>query len=389
MRGGAGPRPSADGPADTLRRMTTPLVGLVAEQLFQRPSGGIGTYVKGLLRTLPAAGVEVRPVVARHGDQELADSDLSGAIRLTLPRTALYEAWGRLGRPTVPGTLDLIHATSLAYPFAERRPIVVTVHDLLFRTFPEAYTARGVAFHERGVAHLGDVDAALCPSASTADSVRALPNAPPIVEVTPLGCDLRAASESQVIEALAALGVRRPYVLWIGSREPRKNLRGVIEAFASASRGGLDPATRLVLAGPAGWGEDPTDALVAELGLADRIVSPGYVDGPVKAALLTGAAAFLFPSLGEGFGLPVLEAMACGAPVIASDRAALPEVAGDAALLVAPEAERLGEALGRVLTDPALAHDLRERGLARAAGFTWERTARLTADVYRRVLDRA
>jgi glycosyltransferase involved in cell wall biosynthesis len=366
--------------------MTTPAVGLVAEQLFQRPSGGIGTYVRALLGALPAAGVAVRPVIARHADDEVASTGLDDPIRLSLPRTALYEAWGRLGRPTVPGELDLIHATSLAYPFAERRPVVVTVHDLLFRTFPDAYTARGVAFHERGVTHLGDVAAAVCPSEVTAEVVRALPNAPPIVAVTPLGCDLRPASPIDVDGALAALGIRRPYVLWMGSREPRKNLRGAIEAFALAARTGIDPGTTLVLAGPAGWGEDPTDALIRELGVADRVVAPGYVDGPAKAALLTGAAAFLFPSIGEGFGLPVLEAMACGAPVVASDRTAIPEVAGGAALLVAPEAERLAEALGRVLTDAALAQDLRERGRARAAGFTWERTARLTADVYRQVL---
>jgi len=366
--------------------MTTPVVGLVAEQLFQRPSGGIGTYVRGLLGALPGTGVKVRPVVARHADDEVAAEGLADPIRMPLPRPALYEGWGRFGRPGVPGTVDLVHATSLAYPFAESRPLVVTVHDLLFRTYPEAYTARGVAFHERGVARLGRAAAVVCPSEWTADQVRALPDAPAIVSVTPLGCDLVPAPDADVSAVLAGLGVTRPYVMWIGSREPRKNLRGSIEGFAAAVRDGIDPDTMLVLAGPAGWGEDPTDALVAELGLGDRVVTPGYVEGRTKAALLTGAAAFVFPSLGEGFGLPVLEAMACGAPVIASDRTALPEVAGDAALLVEPEAERLGEALGRVLTDPALAQDLRERGRARAAGFTWERTSGLTADVYRQVL---
>jgi len=250
---------AASGAADTLRRMTTPVVGLVAEQLFQRPSGGIGTYVRGLLDALPGAGVAVRPVIARHADDEVAAEGLAEPIRLPLPRTALYESWGRLGRPTVAGAVDLVHATSLAYPFAERRPLVVTVHDLLFRTYPEAYTPRGVSFHERGVARLGRAAAVVCPSAWTADQVRALPDAPAMVAVTPLGCDLHPASDAEVEAALAALAVRRPYVLWIGSREPRKNLRGAIEGFAAAARGGIDPDTTLVLAGPVGWGEDPTD----------------------------------------------------------------------------------------------------------------------------------
>jgi hypothetical protein len=207
--------------ADTLRRMTTPVVGLVAEQLFQRPSGGIGTYVRGLLDALPAAGVTVRPVIARHGDDEVVAERLADPIRMPLPRTALYEGWGRFGRPTIAGAVDVVHATSLAFPSAERRPLVVTVHDLLFRTYPEAYTARGVAFHERGVARLRRAAAVLCPSAWTAEAVRELPHAPATVAVTPLGCDLAPASDAEVDAALSAQGVRRPYVRWIGSREPR------------------------------------------------------------------------------------------------------------------------------------------------------------------------
>ena len=367
--------------------MTAPVVGLVAEQLFQRPSGGIGTYVRGLLGALPQAGVAVRPVVARHSSEELADAGVRDPVMSSLRRNALYESWGRFGRPRIAGQLDLVHAPSLAFPFADGRPLVVTVHDILFRTYPHTYTSRGVAFHERALRRLGNVAAVLCPSEAAAAAVRALPRCPAIVRVTPLGCDLRPAPADEVERTLRALGISRPYVLWMGTREPRKNLGGAIHGFAAAARLGIDPDTSLVLAGPTGWGDDPAQALIDRLGLAGRVSLPGFVAESSKAALLTGASAFLFPSLGEGFGLPALEAMACGVPVVASDRPSLPEVVGDAGLLVDPDDhDALGAQLARVLTEPGLGEELGRRGSSRAASFTWERTAAETAAVYREVL---
>jgi alpha-1,3-rhamnosyl/mannosyltransferase len=173
----------------------------------------------------------------------------------------------------------------------------------------------------------------------------------------------------------------------MGTREPRKNLSGAIQGFAAAVRLGIDPETSLVLAGPTGWGDDPVQVLIDRLDLGGRVALPGFVAESSKAALLTGASAFLFPSLGEGFGLPALEAMACGVPVVASDRPSLPEVVGDAGLLVDPEDhDALGSQLARVLTEPGLSDELGRRGSSRAASFTWERTAAETAAVYREVL---
>jgi glycosyltransferase involved in cell wall biosynthesis len=375
--------------ADTLRRMADPIVALVAEQLFQRPAGGIGTYVRGLLRCLPGAGVRPRPVIARHPMREAEDAALDEPIALPLPHTALYESWGRTGRPRIPAEIDIVHAPSLVFPFAERRPVVVTVHDIFFRTYPETYTRRGIAFHERGLRRLSRAAAVLCPSEATAALVRALPETTSSVAVTPLGCDLQPAPEPAIDRVLDDLGIARPYVLWIGTREPRKNLRGAIEAFAAARARGIDPRTSLVLAGPSGWGSDPTAERVAALGLTDRVTIPGYIAEGNKAALLSGAAAFLFPSRAEGFGLPVLEAMACGTPVITSDVPALREVAGDAAMFGDPsDPEVIAERLTEVLREPTLAAELRERGRSRASAFTWERTADLTAAVYRDVIDR-
>jgi glycosyltransferase involved in cell wall biosynthesis len=168
-------------------------------------------------------------------------------------------------------------------------------------------------------------------------------------------------------------------VLWVGTVEPRKNLPTLLEAFRR-----LPDDVTLVLAGPEGWQEDLADH---RAGLEERIRTPGFVDAGDLAALYAGADVFCYPSLLEGFGMPVLEAMAQGAPVVTSAGTATAEVAGDAGLLVEPtDPEALAAALGAVLDDEALAARLRSAGLARAATYTWERTARLTVAAYREVV---
>lgn len=365
--------------------MTAPTIGLIAEQLLQRPPGGIGTYVRGLLRGLPDRGVRVRPVTARHPRRELEEAGLLDPIVLPLPRPALYESWSRVGRPRIPDGPDLIHATSLAFP-DDRRPLVVTVHDLFFRTYPDSSTTRGIAFHERGLQRLARAAIVLCPSEAVAREIRVLPEAPADVRVTPLGCDLHPPRPADVDAALGALGITSPYVLSLATREPRKNLAGAVRAFAHAYPR-IDPATTLVLAGPPGWGEDLVARAIEDTDTGDRVREVGFVPEEHKVGLLGGAAALLFPSLAEGFGFPVLEAMAVGTPVVTSDTSSLPELVGDAALTVDPtDDEAVGTQLARVMTDHVLAADLRERGFERARGFTWERTASLTAAAYRDAL---
>ncbi|MFQ3661823.1 MAG: glycosyltransferase family 1 protein, partial [Chloroflexaceae bacterium] len=176
----------------------------------------------------------------------------------------------------------------------------------------------------------------------------------------------------------SAAALEAPYFLYIGTIQPRKNLTRLIEAFAHA---GPDDAL-LVIAGRRGWLSEPIVRRVAELGLTNRVRFPGYVPDADLPALLSGALAFVFPSLYEGFGMPVLEAMACGAPVLTSTTSALPEVAGDAALLVDPcDTDAIAAALRRLAADAPLRASLRARGLVRAADFTWERCARKTLDV--------
>jgi glycosyltransferase involved in cell wall biosynthesis len=186
--------------------------------------------------------------------------------------------------------------------------------------------------------------------------------------------------------ALAAARARyaldRPYVLFVGFLEPKKNLGALLEAVARLRRDGAWGGTELVVVGARGWGPDPAQR-VRTLGLDDSVRFIGPAPDADLPALYGGALAFAFPSLWEGFGLPVLEAMAAGAPVVASNRGALPEVTAGAALLVEPAPGPLAAALEQILADSALRERLRAAGLARAAQFSWERTARETLAVYR------
>ena len=364
-------------------------VSLVCEQLLQAVPGGIGTYVRAMLTALPRAGVIVEPVTALHRARELADAGLSHARRLPLPRDALYRRWLRGGRPGVGGKASIVHAPSLAFPRRDGRPLVVTVHDLMFLEHAEAYTKRGHEFHTQALDRLSEADLVIVPSKATEQAVLALDDAPARVRVVAMGTDMQAPSEADTNAVLARLEVEQPYVLWVGTVEPRKNPEGVVRGFVEAVMSGVPRAEEmnLYLAGPRGWWSGEVRELVTERGLADRVRRIGEVARADLPALYAGAEAFVFPSFGEGFGLPVLEAMACGCPVVTSNVSSLPEVAGSAAELCDPnDVSSIGEALAKVLRDRELAHDLSRLGLRRAKDFTWERTGLATAACYREVL---
>jgi glycosyltransferase involved in cell wall biosynthesis len=285
--------------------------------------------------------------------------------------------------------LDLFHGpVNTLPPLIGRARQVVTIHDLAFLRFPDQITRRRSiylnAMIQRAVRR---ADHILVPSQATALDLVGLLNADrsPIT-VTPLGAEphFRPLTTEHCAAAKARFGLDRPFVLTVGTIEPRKNLPRLIDAFVSIA----DAVPHdLVLVGPTGWLTDSIEHQIASSALGGRIKRTGFVDDAGLVGLYNAADVVAIPSLYEGFGLPVLEAMACGAVVLTSDCSSLPEVTGDAALLVDPrDINAIAAGLLRALNDTALRRELEAAALTRAAAFSWDRTARLTAGAYRAVL---
>ncbi len=384
-------------------------VALNLEQLLQTPPGGVGRYTAELARLLPGLGagdpddaVDLVPFVARHRAESITGAlhdvglDRLDPVVLPLPRPVLYDAWHVLGAPGLGGlarrrgVLDVVHAPSVAVPPRGRYRLVVTVHDAAALVHPETYPARGRWFHRRGIAAVARrADLVITVSRAAAEEIDEHTDiAPDRVRVVPNGVDLTEASDADVTDARRAFGLDdRPYILWLGSREPRKNVGLLVEAFARWAAM-HDVPHLLVLAGPAGWleGRDPLLGPVQRLG--DRVRFIGRVGDDHLRGLYRGADVFALPSRHEGFGIPVLEAMVQGTPVVCSDIDALREVAGDAARLVSPDdpdgwAGALDEVVHQEDTRVALA----AAGRRRAGDFSWERCATETRAVYREALD--
>lgn len=346
-------------------------VGLHVGQLLQPVPGGIGRYVERLLAHLPAAGVDVVPFSAGR-----PDPCPPGHVDLGWPRGRWrYETWHRVRRPRLRLDVDVVHATSLAVPPPGDLPMVATVHDVAFLERPDYHTRRGHRFHLRGF-ELARRDAAVLvtPSAFVAGEVARRGVAPERIVMAHHGVDEPpAVGVGDVDDALARLGVREPFLLHVGTAEERKGTDTLLRAFALARA--RHPDLELVLVSPGGWGRlEPVPGARAL----------GGVDDADLDALYRRAGALVYPSRHEGFGMPVLEAMARGCPVVTSTATAIPEVAGDAALLVDPEDPgALAEAVGKVLDDAERRAHLIEAGRRRAAEFSWRTSAETHVAAYR------
>ncbi len=277
---------------------------------------------------------------------------------------------------------DLLFVPAHVLPPIRPRLSLVTVHDLGYRHFPRAhprlqrlYLDLSTRWNARAATHL------LADSQATKSDLVAHYGTPPdkiTVAYPAVDPALRPVRDPATIQAAKArYHIEGDYFLTLGTLQPRKNLRRLVDAFASFSdRNPRHPAI-LVLAGKRGWLYHELFEQVRQRGLDAHVRFPGYVAEEDKAALLSGAIAFVLPSLYEGFGLPVLEAQACGAPVIASTTSSLPEVAGDAALLVDPQdTSAIADAMERLVTEPALSDHLVARGSANVRRFSWEACAR-------------
>jgi len=302
-------------------------------------------------------------------------------------------AWAFLGRPRletlVPGKVDVVHAASLGYPVATKRPLVVTVHDLGPLTHPQFFSNTRPWVMERSLEQADkQADAIICVSRSTADEVLSVigAHAEDRIHVVHegVGAEFSASREGLSAEQRRALNLSdRPFLLTAGKISPRKNIVGVLEAF---NRVKDDMPHDLVLVGGAGWETEQVLEGLSDYRLAERVRLLDFVSDDVLHRLYRDSAAYVHPSLYEGFGLTVLEAMASGTPVITSNLTSLPEVAGDAAILLDPtDTEAIADAMLQVCTAPGIAQDLRAKGLARAACFKWEAAAAEVADIYRLV----
>jgi glycosyltransferase involved in cell wall biosynthesis len=364
------------------------------DQVFFDLPGGVGTYVRNLIPALTARdpSLEVRLFHARFDpppDPEpwmraFPIDELPGSIR------SLYPRWNLLGRPPLPNAIrsaDLIHATNASGvpPNTDDQRLVVTIHDLAFELYPRMFPARWRAVYRTGLrAAVRRAHAILTPSRNTAEDVLSRTKVDPAkLHVVPLAAT-PPGPKVDMAGALGRLKVHAPYVLFVGTLEPRKNLVRLVRAYRRVAATGLPHA--LVLAGALGWQHEP---LMRELALEGpgEIVMTGALPAADLDAVFRAADAFVYPSLYEGFGLPVLEAMTRGIPAIVSNISSLPEVTGDAALGVNPRSIReIAVAIETLCTDVDLAERLAAAGRLRAERFSWDETARRTLEVYDRVL---
>jgi glycosyltransferase involved in cell wall biosynthesis len=354
---------------------------VLTEQLLAPVPGGTGRYTRELLVAMADSippGWTLATVTATHRDlQPAVVPNVAGPRALPLPRRGLTAMWEK-GVHFWPGG-DAVHApTPLAPPGPKRgRCLVVTVHDTVPFTHPETLTRRGAAWHQAVIRRAtGRANAVVVPTAAVAEELQRHAPGPAPIAVIPHGVpDVFRLPMDNNEAALRAGRLRLPetYVLAVGTVEPRKGLDVLVRAMSRPQA----PDLPLVVVGPRGWGQIDLDELAAEHGFpTNRLHVLGRIDDENLSAVLRRAAVLAVPSRAEGFGLPVLEAMAVGTPVVHTDVPALVEVAGGTGLIVPRgDAETLAHALHEAVTEPSATAERVAQGRLRAAAFTWDHAA--------------
>ncbi|WP_295075937.1 glycosyltransferase family 1 protein [Ruminococcus sp.] len=285
---------------------------------------------------------------------------------------------------------DITHFFNYIVPPFVHGKKVVTVHDMVYKSFPGTVRGRTKYMLDIGLKRsMKRADLIVTDSEfSKSEIIKYFPQHEKKIRVIPCGVDLGRFHPCDTPERIPAvkesLGIKGDYFLYVGTIEPRKNLERLITAYAAFTKKAGDSAPKLVLAGGKGWLDQGIYSRVEKLGLTDRVIFTKYVPSEDMNPLMCGALAFVFPSLYEGFGMPPLEAMACGVPVLSSGEASLPEVTGDCAVICdAYEPKSIAEGMYRLYTDEELRKELGRKGLQRAQGFTWKRSAEMLMEVYR------
>ncbi|MCA1556314.1 MAG: glycosyltransferase family 4 protein [Acidobacteria bacterium] len=355
---------------------------------------GNETYITNLIEALAALDAVNRYtlyVTKRSAVERFSGRWPHVLVRRTLPHTPLVRIPITFPLELRRHPADVLHVQFTAPPFAPC-PVVATIHDLSFEHLPETFKRRSwmqLRLTVRRTAHTAAH--IITPSEfSRRDLIETYGIAPERVSVTPYAAapHFRPAPTDSVAEVKRRYGIGGEYLLAVGSIQPRKNLVRLIRAYSDLHRRRSQAKLpQLVLVGKRAWLYGETLRAVEQSGVASNVIFTNYVPGHDLPALYTGALCFVYPSYFEGFGLPPLEAMQCGAPVITGDRTSLPEVVGDAGVLVNPfDTDALGAAIARVIDDDELRARLRTRGLERAALFSWRETARKTFEVYQRAI---
>jgi glycosyltransferase involved in cell wall biosynthesis len=370
---------------------------IALNMLFVTPGlAGGRIYCEGLLRGLAAVDQSNEYAVFTRADTELPRLPLERFEQLRAPVPGGSTFWRsyweyvRLPREVRRGCFDLLHGLGSLSPAPRRCPTVLTIHDLIFHHYPET-VPRGHRWFMQAVLPRVARRAAriIVPSRNTADdAIKILGVSEHRIRIIPYGRgqDFQPITDDALIAAcLARHGIHRPYIISVCRSYPHKNLAGLLRAFAQLQASGHKDV-QLVLVGERYQSGPALDRLAHELNLTDAVVFTGFIDQPTLNALYSAATVFAFPSLAEGLGLPVLEAMACGAPVVASNASAVPEAVGSAGLLTnTQDPEAFADAISQVLAHPALRAELRRKGFERVQTFSWERCASETVQVYNEI----
>lgn len=358
-----------------------------------RQGAGIGRYTRGLIEALAAKDSENRYTLFSAGRDPRATRWPANFRYRALPLTDRHLSilWQRLRLPLpvelVTGPVDVFHSPDFVLPPVWRARTVLTVHDLSFMRYPECSSPPLLEYLMRSVPRsVARADLVLADSENTRQDVIELLAVPPDrVRTVYVGVEERFSTPvpaDEIARVRERYGIDRSYILGVGTLQPRKNFPTLIRAFGRLRQEhGVEH--QLVIAGGKGWLDEPIYATIDELGLRGPVLLTGFVDDADLPALYQGADVFAFPSLYEGFGIPILEAMAGGTPVVTAQASSMPEVAGDAALLVSPhDVGELAHALWRLLSEPALCDALILRGHQRVSRFRWEHSAEALLEAY-------
>jgi len=361
-----------------------------------RKKAGVGVYAKNLIdQLIPAHQLDLFLVVQDDDPDFHYDASLEHVTVLKMPSRWLRRIPLRIlfEQTVLPflirkHQIDVVHSLHYSFPlFRFGVPSAVTIHDMTSLLMPEVHKGLRMHYHRFFIRRASRwADGLIFVSRSAKNDFITLVGEPRGISTVVyhgINAEFRPEyDELAITRSRNQYGLPSRYILYIGTVEPRKNLDRLAQAFAMVSKS--YPDITLVIAGMMGWNQDHLPRLIEDLGLKNHVHFPGFIAERDKAPLIAGCMLFIYPSLYEGFGIPVLEALSCAAPTVTSNTSSLPEVAGDAALLVDPkDTSSLAGAMQAILSDPNLRDELRRKGPEQAMKFTWQRTAQGTTALYK------